>query len=108
MTCPRCKTDNREGRRFCGECGAPLPSACPSCGFANEAAEKFCGGCGQPLAIPQRATPASTASPSPTPTAATAPSSSFASPDAYTPKHLAERILPSRSAVESERKQATV
>ena len=108
MTCPRCKTDNREGRRFCGECGAPLPSACPSCGFANEAAEKFCGGCGQPLAIPQRATPASTASPSPTPTAATAPSSSFASPDAYTPKHLAERILTSRSAVEGERKQVTV
>ena len=32
----------------------------------------------------------------------------FASPDAYTPKHLAEKILTSKSALEGERKQVTV
>jgi class 3 adenylate cyclase/tetratricopeptide (TPR) repeat protein len=32
----------------------------------------------------------------------------FASPDAYTPSHLAERILTSKSALEGERKQVTV
>ena len=32
----------------------------------------------------------------------------FASPQTYTPKHLAERILTSKSALEGERKQITV
>jgi hypothetical protein len=43
MRCTACQCENREGRRFCAECGAPLALACPSCGFANEAGEKFCG-----------------------------------------------------------------
>jgi class 3 adenylate cyclase len=34
--------------------------------------------------------------------------SQFASPESYTPKHLAERILTSKSALEGERKQVTV
>ena len=49
MQCPRCHAENREGRRFCGECGFSLASTCPSCGFLNEGSEKFCGGCGAPL-----------------------------------------------------------
>ena len=32
----------------------------------------------------------------------------FASPDAYTPKHLAKMILTSKSALEGERKHVTV
>jgi class 3 adenylate cyclase len=32
----------------------------------------------------------------------------FSSPELYTPKHLAEKILTSKSALESERKQVTV
>ena len=52
MQCPQCQCENRSGRRFCAECGAPLPLACPACGFANEPGEKFCGGCGTPLAGP--------------------------------------------------------
>ena len=50
MQCPQCQCENRAGRRFCAECGAPLPLACPACGFTNEPGEKFCGGCGTPLA----------------------------------------------------------
>jgi class 3 adenylate cyclase/tetratricopeptide (TPR) repeat protein len=47
--CTSCGTINRDGRRFCAECGAALPAACPSCGFANEPQERFCGGCGATL-----------------------------------------------------------
>jgi len=85
MKCPQCASDNRPGRRFCGACGAAIPSPCPSCGFANEPDERFCGGCGKSLAErPQQ------------------------SPHAYTPKHLADRILTSRAAMEGERKQVSV
>jgi class 3 adenylate cyclase/tetratricopeptide (TPR) repeat protein len=50
VTCPSCGTENREGRKFCSECGTALASACPSCGAANEPGEKFCGECGTTLA----------------------------------------------------------
>ena len=49
MQCQQCRTENREGSRFCAECGAPLASACPACGFTNYPNAKFCGGCGQSL-----------------------------------------------------------
>ena len=31
MKCPRCQSQNREGVRFCEECGARLVTTCPSC-----------------------------------------------------------------------------
>ncbi len=105
MKCLQCATENREGRRFCAQCGATLAATCRSCGFTNEPGEKFCGGCGQPMAAPAKAPPEPPAPPTPPPIA---PSPSFASPETYTPKHLAERILTSKSAVEGERKQVTV
>ena len=49
MTCPSCGTENREGRKFCSECGTPLATSCPACGAANEPGEKFCGECGKAL-----------------------------------------------------------
>ena len=91
MVCPRCRAENREGRRFCGECGLSFASSCPSCGFVNEGSEKFCGGCGKSLkATGGRVEPR------------------FSSPETYTPKHLAEKILTSKAALEGERKQVTV
>ena len=92
MHCPRCQQANREGRRFCAECGASLALACLACDFSNEPGEKFCGGCGAPLGSP----------------AGKAISFRFSSPETYTPKHLAERILTSKAALEGERKQVTV
>jgi class 3 adenylate cyclase len=89
MTCPRCQAKNLVGRKFCGECGARLASVCPACGAANTPGQKFCGECGAPL----------------TQAAATA---NFGSPESYTPKHLAEKTLTSKSALEGERKQVTV
>jgi class 3 adenylate cyclase/tetratricopeptide (TPR) repeat protein len=50
--------------------------------------QKFCGECGAALA-PE-------------------PAGKSASPESYTPKHLAEKILKSRSALEGERRQVTV
>jgi class 3 adenylate cyclase len=94
MTCPRCQAANREGARFCRECGATFPAVCAACGAQGEAGSKFCDRCGAPL----------TATP-PQPAAATP---HFGPPESYTPKHLAEKILTSKAALEGERKQVTV
>jgi class 3 adenylate cyclase/tetratricopeptide (TPR) repeat protein len=79
---------------FCGRCGTRLASLCPSCGFANPEGFAFCGKCGARVAE------------APVPTLQG--SAAFASPRSYTPKHLAEKILTSKSALEGERKQVTV
>src|SRR5437870_2420877 len=63
---------------------------CPSCGHANRAAAKFCEECGTRLA------------------SAAAAAEPPRAPRDYTPRHLAEKILGSRSALEGERKQVTV
>src|SRR5262249_38219202 len=97
MQCPWCQATNREGRRFCGECGAALAPVCPACGFSTAGGGSFGGGGGSPLAAP----PAPTA-------AAPAAAATLRSPESYTPQHLAERIISSRGALEGERKQVTV
>src|SRR5215831_14756935 len=56
MRCSKCGTDNREGRKFCAECGEALASKCPRCGATNESREKFCGECGAALGTSQSAT----------------------------------------------------
>src|SRR5690242_8870305 len=55
MLCESCGTENRAGRKFCAECGAPLAVACGTCGAANEPGERFCGECGASLAEPAAA-----------------------------------------------------
>ena len=80
MQCARCHHENPAGQKFCGECGAALASVCPACSASNPPGQKFCGDCGTALAL-------------------TAP---------YTPKHLAENVLASKSTHEGERKQVTV
>jgi class 3 adenylate cyclase len=42
------------------------------------------------------------------PLARAGPPRQLGTPDSYTPKHLAEKILTSKSALEGERKQVTV
>ncbi len=53
MRCAKCGSDNREGRRFCAKCAAPLAHLCPKCGASNEPGEDFCGECAAPLGQPQ-------------------------------------------------------
>jgi Double zinc ribbon len=57
MTCASCGAENREGRKFCVQCGAKLALKCPKCGNSYERGERFCGECGNALASP--AVPAS-------------------------------------------------
>jgi len=89
MQCPQCGHDNAVEMKFCGECGTRLTVLCRGCGARNAPAQKFCGECGA------RLEPDATSRQLPT-------------PDAYTPKHLAEKILTSKTALEGERKQITV
>src|SRR6266850_6765459 len=77
---------------------------CPSCQHENPAGQKFCGECGGRLVASSATAPVADAAAPTHPT----PSERFASPAAYTPKHLAEKILTSKGALEGERKQVTV
>jgi class 3 adenylate cyclase/tetratricopeptide (TPR) repeat protein len=94
MKCPKCQAENAADAVFCDECGTRLESKCISCGQANRIGARFCKKCGQPLrraAAPELVV-----------------SSRFAAPDSYTPKHIAQKIITSKSALEGERKQVTV
>jgi class 3 adenylate cyclase/tetratricopeptide (TPR) repeat protein len=94
MKCPQCAFENPAAMVFCGGCGTRLPPLCSACGFVNPEGFAFCGKCGARVAEAA----------APTPLGAPA----FISPQAYTPKHLAERIITSKTALEGERKQVTV
>jgi Double zinc ribbon len=91
VKCSACGHENREGAKFCRECAAPVGGAtsCPKCGTPSERGQKFCDSCGNRIAEPSMGAP--------TP-----------DPRSYTPKHLAQKILTTRSALEGERKQVTV
>jgi class 3 adenylate cyclase/tetratricopeptide (TPR) repeat protein len=83
MHCTSCQHENAADQKFCGECGARLRAACSVCGHSNPAGQRHCGQCGSVLAQPAAASK-------------------------VTPRHLAEKILTSRGAMEGERKQVTV
>jgi predicted amidophosphoribosyltransferase len=92
MRCSRCQHENEAGARFCEECAAPMARACTNCGRQLSPAAKFCPECAHPTGV----------------SVAPPPAPRFGSPHFYTPKHLAEKILTSKSALEGERKQVTV
>jgi len=83
VKCTRCQHENAPTAKFCVECGAALARSCARCGAAMPAAAKFCPECAHPAGATQE-------------------------PASYTPRHLAERILDSRGALEGERKQVTI
>jgi class 3 adenylate cyclase/tetratricopeptide (TPR) repeat protein len=55
MNCAKCGADNREGRKFCAKCAAPLARLCPRCSASNEPGENFCGECAAALVQPPAA-----------------------------------------------------
>jgi class 3 adenylate cyclase/tetratricopeptide (TPR) repeat protein len=65
-------------------------TTCPSCASENPDTQKFCGECGARL------------------TAVAAAETASSPATSYTPRHLAEKILASRAALEGERKLVTV
>ena len=95
MRCPHCQHENRDEARFCAACGSSLAVRCPACGYEPPLGAAFCDHCGTPLTRPPSPIP---------PPAAPHPQTLHA----YTPKHLAEKILTARSALEGERRQVTV
>ena len=90
MRCTRCQQENPPQAKFCLECGTALALKCATCGTELPAGAKFCLECGQSVSAHRVI------------------ASRFTSPEIYTPKHLAEKILTSKSALEGERKQVTV
>jgi len=91
MKCPRCGFENEPDKKFCTDCGNKLALRCPECESELKGSEKFCGECGYALQKPTKES-----------------SVDYTQPQSYTPKHLADRILQSRSALEGERKQVRV
>jgi adenylate cyclase len=103
MRCPECQQDNREGAKFCDACGAALQARCPACNTLLRPQAKFCDECGHALA------PTPAAPDTATGAAAGGTAERLAQPPfGYTPRHLAEKILTSRAALEGERKLVTV
>jgi class 3 adenylate cyclase/predicted ATPase len=90
MRCTRCQHENPSQAKFCVECGTRFVLTCTKCGTELPAGAKFCLECGQSISAQSDI------------------ATRFTSPGAYTPKHLAEKILTSKSALEGERKQVTV
>ncbi len=89
MECPRCQQENPAEAHFCMRCGTRLTLTCAKCNTQLPSGAAFCFACGQAVAV--------------------APGEQcFTSPEAYTPRHLAEKILISKAALEGERKQVTV
>ncbi|MBI3246574.1 MAG: AAA family ATPase [Deltaproteobacteria bacterium] len=106
MQCATCHTKNPEEHRFCEQCGSLLEMRCPQCAAPVRSGARFCGACGQRLSE-LTVTPSVPAPQSPV--LASAPTLDYHSRlTAYTPKHLADKILTSRSALEGERRQVTV
>jgi hypothetical protein len=90
MHCPRCGHENLPGAKYCQECATPLGRSCGNCGHILPERAKFCPECAHAVSASTH----------------TAPHAQIlGSPVA---KHLAERILSTRAALEGERKQVTV
>ena len=93
MHCRNCQAELAPHAAFCDECGASLETTCPSCSSPNRPGAKYCRHCGGAIGAGW---------------SGARPPVRAASPRSYTPRHLAERILTTRSAMEGERKQVTV
>jgi class 3 adenylate cyclase/ribosomal protein L40E len=87
MVCTSCQFKNPPGAKFCQQCGGRFQHICSTCGIELPAEARFCHQCGKPT-------------------------DSTSKPEdedrSYTPRHLADKILSTRSALEGERKQVTV
>lgn len=91
--CTEFRVPVQSGSTVCAACGMPLEAhgcsdrtavACLACGRPTLGTQRFCDDCAAPLSEPP------------------------ATPGSYTPQHLAEQVLVSRSAFEGEKKVITV
>ena len=97
MICPQCQNENRDGAKFCVECGKKLELVCLRCSHISPPRSKFCEECGSPLDLPPKPV---TEEPS--------FDEKLAKIKKYLPKGLVEKILAQKDRIEGERKQVTV
>jgi len=97
MNCPQCQFENREGAKFCKECGAKLDLTCPQCGNVLSPESKFCGECGSQLIPSSRSAPKELSF-----------DEKLTKIQKYLPKGLTEKILSQKDRIEGERKPVTV
>ena len=97
MKCLECLSDNREGAKFCNECGSKLVLTCPKCGLVNPSDSKFCNECGCDLRKPSKAPPK-----------ALSFDEKLEKIQRYLPKGITEKVLSQKDKIEGERKQVTV
>src|SRR5262245_52066056 len=106
MPCAQCQADNPKGNRFCEQCGTPLEARCSQCNTPIRPGARFCGVCGYRLVEPETRGQPFVSQP---PITSLPPETDYHSRlAAYTPKHLADKVLTTRSALEGERRQVTV
>ena len=112
MHCAGCGSENREGAKFCNDCGAPLSLHCPSCQAENRPGARFCNACGtpllaQPAASQRQARPGKQREGQVARRSRKQPASDSGvrpverAPASYTPRHLAQRILAEQAAREA-------
>jgi len=97
MQCPECQFENREGAKFCNECGHKFDVTCPECSASNRVGSKFCDECGHKLISKPTALPKELSF-----------DQKIAKIQKYLPKGLTEKILSQKDKIEGERKHVTV
>ena len=97
MKCPNCQFENREGAKFCNECGYKFEITCPECKATNRVGSKFCDECGSKLNLSIEQAPKELSF-----------DEKLTKIQKYLPKGLTEKILAQRDRIEGERKQVTV
>jgi class 3 adenylate cyclase/tetratricopeptide (TPR) repeat protein len=97
MECPKCKFDNPDSVKFCGNCGNRIEKVCSKCGAANPLQFKFCGECGHDISCTSQTT-----------SSALTIDQMLSKIQRYLPGGLAEKILAQKGRIEGERRQVTV
>jgi len=97
MQCPECQFENREGAKFCNECGHKFDITCPECNCSNRVGSKFCDECGHILAAKPALLPKELSF-----------DEKLTKIQKYLPKGITDKILSQRDRIEGERKQVTV
>ena len=97
MKCPGCQSENRDGAKFCNDCGHEFQIACPGCATANRPGSKFCDECGHNLCLAAEPIPKDLSF-----------DEKIAKIQRYLPEGLTAKILSQRHRIEGERKQVTV
>lgn len=97
MQCPKCQIENRDGIKFCEQCGAKLELECPNCKAKIPLGKKFCGDCGHDLTHPPLAIPKELSF-----------DEKIAKLQKYLPSGITEKILSQRNKIEGEKREVTV